>query len=119
MPQSKSQETYKRAFLVLCSITLAACSSLPQKPSVELGIIDYPAGQVIVNMTGGKSFSAMRNASSFMAASYYPLAQAIVTGGQRVPLASYDRGITFKPTEWQKEINYVHSMERYIQAHCQ
>ncbi len=106
----------QKKLLTMLSLLLSACASLPAKPSVELGVIDYPRGQVIVNMTGGRSMSRIDSVSK---ASYGNLAQAIVTGGQRVPLAAYDRAISFKPDAWQTEINYIHSLERYIEGHCQ
>lgn len=87
----------------------------PQKPSVELGIIDYPSDSVIANMTGGRSFQSINSVES---ATYKNVATAILTGGKRVPLASYDRAICFRPAWWGIEQGYVHALERYIVNHC-
>lgn len=104
----------RKTSLLICSL-LVGCASLPQKPSVELGVIDYNADQVVVNQTGGKSMSRI---DSVEKAGYRNVVQAVVDGGNRVPLASYDRAIAFKPDAWQTEVNYIHSLERYIQNHC-
>jgi len=78
-------------------------------------VIDYHAAQVVVNMTGGASF---RNITSVAKATYPNVVRAIVSGGKRVPLSSYDRAVCFKPDYWQQEINYIHGLERYIRDHC-
>lgn len=99
-----------------CSIILlTSCASLPEKPSVELGVIDFPAGQVVTNMTGAKSFKKIDSTAK---ATYPNMVRAIVLGGSRVPLASYDRAICFKPDFWQTEVEYIHDLERYIVSHC-
>lgn len=105
----------RRALPIICSLLLASCGGAPIKPSIELGVIDYPAGEVIVNMTGGKSMSRI---DSVPKASYQNVVQAIVVTGNRVPLASYDHAITIKPDYWQIEVSYIHSLERYITNHC-
>jgi hypothetical protein len=106
-----------KELLIICSL-LSSCALMPDappKPSVELGVIDYPAGQVVTNMTGGKSFKKI---DSVETATYRNVMAAIVSGGKRVPLASYDRAICFKPDWWGAEQNYIHALERYIQNHC-
>lgn len=103
-----------KALVIIFSACLCACASLPKKPSVELGVIDYPSDQVIVNMTGS---AAMARISSVP--SYHTVAAAINSSGQRVPLADYDRAIAFKPVYWQAVQDYMNSLVRYINNHCQ
>jgi hypothetical protein len=104
-----------KAFPITCSLLLTACGGAPIKPSVDLGVIDYPRAQVIENQTGGASISKI---NTFDKASHANVVKAIATGGQRVPLSTYDRAICFKPDSWNVEIAYVHSLERYISNHC-
>lgn len=104
-----------RTLALLSLLSLTSCAGAPEKPSFELGVIDYPAGQVIVNETNGKS---MQRIDSVAKASHANVIRAIVAGGQRVPLASYDRAIAITPDNWTIFINYVHALERYAQNHC-
>ncbi len=97
-------------------ILASSCASAPQKPSVELGVIDYPNNQVIVNMTGNPAFKSIRE--SFTAPSYKSVITAVIASRNRVPLASYDRAICFKPTYWQAVQDYMNSLVRYIQNNC-
>ncbi len=60
----------------------------------------------------------MQRIDSVAKASYPNVVTTVITGGIRVPLANYDKAICFKPDAWQVEVNYLHSLERYIQAHC-
>jgi len=76
-------------------------------------VIDYPNGEVIVNMTGGAGFQTMRSIPT-----YRTVVSAIITDGHRVPLASYDRAIAFKPAYWTAVQNYMNSLVRYIQNNC-
>ncbi len=101
-----------RALLII--FLISGCASIPKAPSVELGVIDYPNGEVIVNMTGNKSLQAIKSVDM---ATYRAVARAILAGG-RVPLASYDRAICFKPTYWQAVQDYMNALVRYLQNHC-
>lgn len=112
-----------RAFQTTCNIvlaalaisTLVACGGAPVKPSVEIGVIDYPAGEVIENMTNGKSFAGINSIPKATSAN---VTRAVITGGRRVPLANYDHAIAFTPDWWDVEVQYVHSLEQYITNHC-
>lgn len=103
----------QKILLIISASSLFACAPLPAKPNVELGVIDYPSGEVIVNMTGAKSFDRIQSVPS-----YAQVAKAIAASGNRVPLASYDRAIAFKPAYWQAVQDYMNSLVRYIQSHC-
>ncbi len=100
---------------IICSL-LVGCAGAPVKPSVEVGVVDYPANQVIENMSGGASFKAIDAIPKATAAN---ITHAVVSTGNRVPLESYDKAICFQPDWWDVEVNYIHSLERYITAHCQ
>lgn len=105
----------RKVLPTICSLLLASCGGAPVKPSVELGVIDYPRNQVIENMTGGQSFKRIDSVEKATARN---VTAAVFTGGSRVPLESYDKAICFRPDWWNVEVNYVHSLERYIQNHC-
>lgn len=105
-----------RLLLLTTFSLLASCAGAPVKPSVELGVIDYPSNEVIENMTGGASFRSINSIPKATAAS---VTRAVVSTGNRVPLSNYDKAICFQPDWWDVEVNYIHSLERYITAHCQ
>ncbi len=94
---------------------LYSCAGAPIKPSVEVGVIDYTANQVIENMSGGASF---KHIDAIPKATAENITRAIVVTGNRVPLANYDKAICFTPDWWNVEVQYIHSLERYITAHC-
>lgn len=104
-----------RALLIICSLLTGCFAGAPVKPSVELGVIDYPSNQVIENMSGGASFKPI---DSILKASAKSVTRAIAVTGNRVPLENYDKAICFQPDWWDVEVNYVHALERYISAHC-
>lgn len=101
--------------LIIFALVVSACGSAPTKPSFTLGVIDYPASQVIENQTGGRSMQAINSSAK---ATYANVASAIAAGGARVPLSTYDKAISIKPDQWTIFINYVHGLERYITNHC-
>jgi len=101
---------------LLLPFLLTGCfAGAPVKPAVELGVIDYPAGQVIENMTNGKAFSKI---DMVLKASAANVTRAVVSGGNRVPLANYDKAICFQPDWWNVEVSYIHALEQYVSNHC-
>lgn len=102
-------------FAALTLQILTSCGGLPIKPQVTLGVIDFPAGQVIENTTNGQK---MKNVDSFEKATARKITSAIIFDGNRVPLSSYDKAICLTPDWWNVEVNYIHSLERYISNHC-
>lgn len=82
---------------------------------MELGVIDFPRNEVIENMTGGQSFKGIDSISK---ATAHNVTAAVLSGGSRVPLHSYDKAICFRPDWWNVEVNYIHSLERFITNHC-
>ena len=105
-----------KGLLITLALISSSCAGLPQKPNVELGVIDYPSAQVITNMTGSKSFQKIQMPSDV---TYKAVLQATVTDGARVPLSTYDRAICFKPNYWQAVQDYVNALNRYIENSCQ
>lgn len=109
----------QKVLLIISVSSLSACAilspSAPKAPSVELGVIDYTAGQVIVNKTGSRSF---QNIDSIEAANYRSVVKAISEGGNRVPLSTYNRAIAFKPVYWTAVQNYMNELTTFIRNHC-
>lgn len=100
---------------LLFGLILCGCGSMPKKPSVEIGVIDYPAGEVITNVTSGDKIKTVEQLS------YKAIATPIVTDNPflsvRVPLERYDKAICFKPDSWELLIDYLHGLERCIKNH--
>jgi len=115
MLQKISPATFSLLAAAFTLAALTSCGGAPVKPSVELGVIDYPANQVIENMSGGASFKKI---DAITKATAQNVTRAVVSTGNRVPLSSYDKAICFRPDWWDVEVNYIHSLERYISAHC-
>lgn len=115
MPLKMSLTTSSLLIAAFALFVLTSCGGAPVKPSVELGVIDYPANEVIENMTGGASFKKIDAIPKATAAN---ITHAVVSTGNRVPLASYDKAICFRPDWWDVEVNYVHALERFITNHC-
>lgn len=107
--------TFEILALLYCLEFLTSCGGAPVKPAVEIGVIDYPAGQVTENMTNGQAFQKI---DAIEKATSKNVTAAIIAGGNRVPLASYDKAIALRPDWWDVFINYVHALERYVQNHC-
>lgn len=123
MQQKVLQTVSKRLLWTLMAVAVLhmfGCATLsqsaPQKPSIELGVIDFAAGEVVVNMTANPSFKSIQHSTS--APSYREVFAAVVTNGNRVPLASYDKAVAFKPAQWTLVQNYMNALVRFIQNHC-
>jgi hypothetical protein len=77
---------------IACSALLMGCSSMPEKPTVEMGDVDFPAGEVITRKSTGSEASV------------------------RAPLSTYDKATCFKPREWEKEKAYIKLLEHFANA---
>ena len=71
------------------SLLLVACQSMPEKPVVEVGDIDFPASEVITRQSEGSDPSV------------------------RVPLSTYDKATCFKPKQWEEIKAYLWMLEDY------
>ena len=71
------------------SLLLVACQSMPEKPVVEVGDIDFPASEVITRLSEGTEPSV------------------------RVPISSYDKATCFKPAPWEQVKVYLKLLEDY------
>lgn len=96
-------------FLMFC----AGCGHLPDKPQVELGIIDHPNDQIVTAMTGGNRVSSVADISyqNFVAATAGP-------GAVRKPLATYNRAVCFLPEEWAKVQAYMDVLREVAEKSC-
>ena len=96
-----------RVLLIILASSLIGCAgSSIKKPVLELGVIDYPRNEMIVNMTDG---SSVKSAADLK---YSVVVESIVFDGKRVPLSTYDKGICFTPPNWEKLQNYLNELER-------
>lgn len=98
-----------RTWLVSSSLILSACchtGTLPDKPVVEVGVIDYPRDEVSVNMTGGNQIKAQD-------LKYEVLLQHTLQG-QRKPLSEYHKAVCFQPQYWEMVQNYIDDLEREV-----
>lgn len=77
---------------LLLAMAASGCQTLPEKPVVEVGAIDYPAGQVIAGLSDGSD------------------------PDRRVPLGAYDKATCFKPEAWEPWKAYVQLLEHYAHA---
>lgn len=81
----------------------------PKKPTIELCVLDVPAGEAICGTTNGADITS---ASSL---GYYRVVEIILASGtaHRVPIADLDRAIALKPAQYTILKNYIGDMERY------
>lgn len=89
MLQTKSFVTFSLFMFLVFLPGIGSCR--PQKPVVEVGIIDAETFEVISGISG----------------------QGSNTSTIRVPLINYDKATSFKTKEWVKYRNYVKEMEAY------
>lgn len=81
---------------------------MPEKPTVELGVIDYPRNEVITEIAGPevKSSEDLK----------YEKIKA--NASVRKPLSSYDKAVCFVPDAWVPVQTYMHLLENYIKTSC-
>lgn len=84
-------------------LLLSGCNSMPEKPTVELCVIDYPSMEGIC-VTTTKDTQAREVA----------LQSLISMAQRRVPLAQMDRSVCFAPVEWEKVQNYIDKLEEAL-----
>lgn len=105
----------QRVFLTVLIVSLAACGSLPvpEKPKVEMGIIDYPRGEIITNRLDTTKIESVKQLR------YSSLVKAIMASKyKRVPIKEYDRAIALKPKSWEQIQNYIDKLEDYARNRC-
>lgn len=79
----------QRTLTVAFNLLIAGCSSMPEKPVVEVGAINYPAGEVLAGLSDGSD-------------SVHP-----------VPLSAYDKATCFVPRSWELLKAYVQLLEDF------
>ena len=105
-----------KVLLTAFSLTLASCAGAPAKPVVTIGVIDYPANQVIENNTSGK---AMKQIKTIAQATHENVVRAVDSAGSnRVPLSVYDNAVCFRPLQWEIVQNYLDALRTYVTNHC-
>lgn len=99
-------------FLVGCQ-TMPISMPMPEKPKVEMGVMDFPRGEAITNQLD------LRKIESAEQLKYGPLVKSIKASKyKRVPLLDYDKAIMFKPRAWEQHQNYLDKLVNYIRNHC-
>ncbi len=102
-------------YFAIMVIALASCGHLPipEKPKLEMGVLDVPSGQVITNKLD------MTKITSAQQLHYSAIVQSIKTSKfKRVPLLEYDHAISFKPSAWEQQQNYIDKLEDYARNRC-
>lgn len=71
------------------SLILQNCATTPpERPVLEGGILDIPREEVIVGTFG-------------------------LPGVERKPIGTYDKAVCYRPSEWEKKVNYDNALRRY------
>jgi hypothetical protein len=82
-----------KTWLVVSLVVASSGCKIPQKPSVEIGVLDIPSREVI----------------TFVDDQEEP---------KRVPLESYDKATCFKPDAWEQVQVYIDLLEDYVRNRC-
>jgi len=98
-------------------LLLASCAGtgMPQKPSIDIGVIDYPRSQVIENNTSKMSMSVTAGKISVRSVANGILA---ARSSKRVPLSTYDKAVALKPKTWEVVQNYIDELVAYAKNGC-
>jgi hypothetical protein len=78
---------------------------MPDKPIVEICVIDYPSSEGICTTT-----------TKDMAAREVALQSLIAMAQRRVPLSQMDKSVCFAPPEWEKVQNYIDRLEEALRT---
>lgn len=97
--------------ILLILVFEVGCPGVPVKPSVELGVLDVPAQEVIIGNTSKMRLNKVEDAE------YDNIVEQIRLQSTRVPIIDYDKAISFKPDQWAILSKYIKDLERYIQDH--
>jgi hypothetical protein len=100
------------AVLLVTSSIIIGCGTLPEKPVIEICLIDYPRAEVICGLTDSNS---LQNASYEEIRTKAMQASDVV----RKPLIYVDKAVALIPAEWEKIENYRKALERYAREQCQ
>lgn len=86
------------ALLLICSGALIGCGGVPQRPDLDVCVLNVPASICICQVKHANG----------------------VTDTQRhEPLAFCDKATAFTPKEWEKVQNYLDALVQYAKNHCQ
>lgn len=92
-----------KILLVTFSLLAVGCNHMPDKPIVELCVIDYPRSEGIC-VTTTKDTAAREVA----------LQSLIAMAQRRVALSQMDKSVCFAPAEWEKVQNYIDKLEEAL-----
>lgn len=98
---------------ILFLIFSCACIALPEKPDVELCILDVQNREASCGTTNGSEFKSADEAT------YNRLWGMLMrSSAVRQPIEYIDHGVCLRPSQWGVLQKYTHSLEIFIQTRC-
>jgi len=94
------------------SFYFAACQSIPEKPSISLGLVNYPALTC--------DFSSTESIRSIEDAEYSKILtlRARALNSFSKPLSECDKYIVMSPEDWEKLSTYTKKLRAYAETKC-
>ena len=98
----------------LFSLSIVACSSLPEKPMLEICVLDVPAQEGMCGFPKGSNFRTSSDAK------YDQMVYEIKSSlsADRFPLAYLDKAIALRPYYYQALVKYVAELEKQARKSC-
>lgn len=101
--------------LISTSLSLSSCKTLPgapDKPNVEICIINYPKGTAYCGMTSKLDIQSAKDLK------YDVILTANYVNGYEKPIDQLDKSICQNPENWKLTQDYIDRLENYIGHQC-